>query len=184
MNTPEQLLSRLIVPRLEDLPYWTSPPIQFVYESAQAVVAGSYDWADPANPLTPNRPLLDNALYFFRSISLAADIAEQDYEANIVSAFVPQFQMYLASDAKAVLFREPIVMNKYYQNFDYRFLWSAARGANQLFASFVGTMAQGPSLVGKGSITLKAIISAQEIVDEHFIELFRHASYPHAKEGN
>lgn len=181
MTPLETIGRRLIVPRIEDLPYWSSPPIQFVYESTAALNAGAYTWTDQPSVLTPQRPLVDNAVYFFRSISLVANIAELDFESNILSAppRVPvQFYMYLTSDSQAVLFREPIVMNKYYQQFDYRLVWSRAKGANQLLAAFTGIVAQGPTLIGKASITLKAVVSAQEIVDERFNTMLRDASYP------
>jgi hypothetical protein len=69
-------------------------------------------------------------------------------------------------------------MNKYYQQFDYRLVWSRAKGANQLLGAFTGSILQGPALIGKTSITLKAIISAQEIVNEQFNALLRDKSYP------
>jgi hypothetical protein len=168
--------SRLVVPRIEDLPYWDSPPIQFVYESTANLLGGSYYWNDLPTLFTPDRPLVDNAVYFFRSVSLIAEIDEIDFESNITAA--PQFYTFLTADAKSVLFREPIVMNKYYTQFDYRLVWSRARGANQLMGAFTGALLQGPALIGKTSITLKGIISAQEIVNEQFNELLRQKSYP------
>lgn len=177
MKDCQALLNRLIVPRLEDLPYWSSPPIQFVYESTAALAAGSYYWNDAPSALTPARPLIDNAVYYFRSISLAADITELDFEANMTTT--PNFYTFLTADAMAVLFREPILMNMYYQQFDYRLVWARARGANTLLAAFTGTLLQGVNLIGKNSITLKAVISAQEIVDDDFNEMFRQHSYPH-----
>jgi hypothetical protein len=42
-----------------------------------------------------------------------------------------------------------------------------------LFCSFNGSLLQGAGLVGKASITLKAIISAQEVVDDTFISMFK-----------
>jgi hypothetical protein len=167
----------LAVPRLEDLPYWTSPPIQFVYESEATLALGLYTWDDAASVLTPDRPILPNALYFFRNISLAADIAELDYHGAIVTT--PQFFTFLESDARAVLFREAITMNKYYENFDYRLTWSSGSGQEQLYAAFRGVLLQTPPLIGKTSITLKAIISAQGIVDDHYINLFK-KEYPSA----
>jgi hypothetical protein len=163
------------VPRAEDLPYWTSPPIQFVYESTATLSVGAYDWNDPSTPLTPNRPIQNNALYFFRSITLAADVEQLDYTANI--ATTPQFFMFKESDGDAVLFREPISMVSFFQNFDYRFWWQSHRSNDVLKAAFVGSLVQGPALIGKTSITLKAIISAQEVVDENFINKFK-LKYP------
>lgn len=166
----ERLIDVTGVPRIEDLPYWDSPPIQFVYESETALALGSYTWADAASALTPDRPLIDNALYYFRHISLAADVSELDFTANIVTT--PLFYTFRQSDAKTVLFREPIQMNKFYNDFDYRFAWKSQKGSDQLFAAFRGVLVQGAAFIGKASITLKAVISAQEIVGEHFIDKF------------
>jgi hypothetical protein len=163
------------VPRAEDLPYWTSPPIQFVYESTAALAVGVYDWNDQPSALTPNRPILNNALYFFRSITLTADVEQLDYTSNIATS--PAFYMFKESDSDAVMFREPILMNTFYQNFDYRFWWQSHRANDVLKAAFVGTLVQGAGLIGKTSITLKAIISAQEVVDEGFVNAFK-MKYP------
>lgn len=162
-----------VVPRIEDLPYHTSPPIEFVYESTAALSAAVYTWADNPTSLIPDRPLMENSLYFFRSITLAADIEELDFTSNITTA--PKFQMYLRGRAKAILFREPVYMVKFLQNFDYRLAWLTQHTKDQLFASFNGVLAQGAGLIGKTSITLKAIISAQEVVDEKFVRKFREA---------
>ena len=165
----------LNIPRLEDLPYWSSPPIQFVYESTATLALGNYIWNDAPTALTPNRPLIDNALYFFRNISLTADTEEFEFTTNIIT--IPEFYTFLLSDSQAVLFREPILMNKFYDQFAYRLTWQSQQGSDQLFAAFRGQLLQGPGLIGKNTITLKGVISAQEIVDENFIELFR-AKYP------
>lgn len=166
-----EALTKLQVPRAEDLPYWTSPPIQFVYESTASLSAGAYVWADNPSVLTPPRPLIDNAVYFFRNVTLTADIEVLDFTANLVTS--PEFFMFRESDSKAVLFREPIIMNTFYQNFEYRFWWASQRTDDQLFAAFRGSLVQGSGLIGKTSITLKAIVSATEVVDDKFIDLFK-----------
>lgn len=171
----EKTLQALRIPRAEDLPYWTSPPIQFVFESTANLALGSYTWADTPAAFTPQRPILINAVYYFRSITLTADCAEFDYTTNIVTT--PAFYTFLESYSDAVLFREPILMNKFYDQFTYRFFWQSYRSDDILKGGFVGSLLQGPGLVGKSSITLKAIISAQEIVDENFCNLFK-ANYP------
>ena len=158
------------IPRLEDLPYISSPPIEFTYQSTATLSLGSYTWANTPSVLTPNRPLMTNALYYFRSITLAANIDELDFTSNISS--IPQYNMYLKSNAKAILFREPIYMVKFFQNFEYRLTWLTRQQDDQLYAGFTGILLQGPGLIGKASITLTAIISAQEIVDDGYIKLF------------
>jgi hypothetical protein len=169
-------IETLAIPRVEDLPYWNSPPIQFVYESETPLSLGTYQWNDRPMPLTPNRPILDNALYFFRNITLSADISQLDYEAAILTT--PQFNAYLSGDSKTILFREPITVNRYLDQFDYRMFWMPRRGGETLLGGFRGELIQIPALIGKVNITLKAVISAQEIVNEDYIDLFTHKSYP------
>jgi hypothetical protein len=166
-------LSIPVIPRIEDMPYKTSPPIEFVYRSSAAFVAGFYTWADQPTALVPDRPLMENVLYYFRSITFSADIEELDFTSCIVT--MPQFQMYLKSNAKAILFREPVYMVKFLQNFEYRFAWLTQRSGDQLRASFNGVLNQNANLVGKTPITLTAVISAQEIVDDKFIARFKKA---------
>jgi hypothetical protein len=169
-------LDAVSVPRVEDLPYWVSPPIQFVYESNATLSLGTYTWNDAPTPLTPDRPLLSNAMYFFRSISLSADLSELDYETALTVN--PQFYTFLRGDSKAILFREPIQFNKFYNQFDYRMFWIPRRGNDQLLGAFRGTLVQTPALIGKVTIELKAVISAQEIVHTDFIKQFTNNPFP------
>jgi len=160
-----------LVPRIEDLPYYTSPPIEFIYRQTASFTAGVYPWVSGPAAMIPNRPIMPNTIYYFRSLTLTADIEEQVFTANIVA--VPQFQTYLKSRAGSPLFREAIYMGNFTQNFDYRLAWKTQQDADQLFASWNGTLGQNADLVGVGSITLTAVISAQEIVDDEFIALFK-----------
>lgn len=171
-----QAVRGLYIPRAEDLPYWGSPPIQYVYESTAILSAGFYTWDDEPSVLAPDRPVRPNVLYFFRNISMASDIEELDFTSAIVTT--PQFNTHLVSDAKAPLFREPLLMNKYFDQFDYRSWWSSQQEDDQLLGTWRGTLRQIPALVGKSSITLKAIITAQEVSDEYFVNQFRTNPYP------
>lgn len=171
-----QAVRYLYVPRAEDLPYWGSPPVQYVYESTALLVAGFYTWVDAPSVLTPNRPVRPNVLYFFRNISMTADVEELDFTGAIITP--PQFNTHLLSDANAPLFREPILMNKFFDQFDYRLWWSSQQENDVLRGTWNGILAQTPALIGKASITLKAIITAQEISDEYFVNQFRTNPYP------
>jgi len=167
------------ISRLEDLPYHTSPPIEFTYKSPAVFLNGYYTWADPPTLLTPDRPLMVNSLYYFRTVTMAADIEEADFSSCIVTT--PQFQMYRRSQNKSIMFREPIYMLKFLQNFDYRKLWITQQDSDQLYASFNGVLRQNAALVGRSPINLIALISAQEIVDEGYIRKHKEA-YPHVLE--
>jgi hypothetical protein len=166
----------LNVPRMEDLPYISSPPVQFVYQSTALLNLGSYIWADIPAPLVVNRPILNNALYYFRSITLAADTEDLDFSANIIET--PGFNMYRVSDASTPLLREAVLMPCFLQQMEYRLCWMSKRGEDSLLGSFRGSLIQGPGLLGKASITLKAIVTAQEVVDKEFLALFVNHSYP------
>jgi hypothetical protein len=166
----------IAVPRIEDLPYWTSPPIQFVYEATAALILGQYTFTGALGGLAIPRPIISNSIYFFRNVTLSADIAEGDYLGAILST--PQFQIYKQSEAGISLFREPIRMSNYFQQFDYRLVWQTQSGTDQLFGSIVGVLNQTAGLIGKASVTIKAVIAAQEIIDEKFTRLFREHSYP------
>lgn len=168
------------VGRIEDLPYITSPAIQFVYQSKATLDGGGFTWADTPSPLTPNRPVHGNFAYYFRSISFSADIAGVDFNANLVET--PQFKTFLQGDQNTVIFREPILMVDYLQNFAFRQVWFPSRFDDLVSASFEGSIIQGPNLIGKNSITLTAVISAQEIVDEHFVKVLKDG-YPNAVVG-
>lgn len=158
----------LLIPRIEDMPYYHSPAIQFVYESEALLSAGVYTWQDTPSVMTPQRPIIDNAVYYFRSLTMSADISELDFTAAIVTT--PEFFTFLRGDAQVPHFREPIQMVKFFQNFTYRFLWRTQQANDIIYGAFRGTLLQTASLVGKDSITLKAVISCQEITDENFNE--------------
>lgn len=168
-------IEQLLIGRIEDLPYWTSPPVQYVYSSTAPVIGGAYTWIDPPSALTPPREVLANTAYFIRSVTTAADVSVIDYTQNIIT--VPQFSMFLEGNALQPLFREPISSPNYLVNFDFRQLWFPAREDDVLRAAWRGTINQGSGLVGKATITLTAIVSVQEIVDDQFINLLRSA-YP------
>ena len=169
-------INMLAVPRIEDLPYATSPPIQFIFESTATLVFGQYvfNGAILASPVP--RPLSSNINYYFRNVTLTADIDENDFMGAIATA--PVFQVYRQSDGNTQLFREPLRMNTYFRQFEYRLAWQTQNQGDLLSGSFAGTLTQTAALIGKASITLKAIIAAQEVIDNNFNLAFRQKSYP------
>ena len=167
------------VARAEDLPYSSSPPVQFVYRSTATLSMGNYVWDDLPSAISPARPILANVLYFFRHITLTADVSPLDFDSNVVTP--PSFYTYRLSDGgSTVLFREPVIMPTFLHAYDYRLWWKSQQSNDTLRCAFKGQVIQGPSLIGKASITLTAIISAQEVVDKNFIECFTDL-YPQIK---
>lgn len=164
-----------LIPRIEDLPYISSPPVQFTYYSEATFNLGTYEWNDSPTSLIPNRRVLKNTLYYIRSITLSANIEEADFTSCL--NVIPTFQMYKKGTQNSILFREPIYMVKYMENFDYRMTWLTQMDNDQLLAGFKGTLNQNFNLIGTSPITLTAIVSAQEITDHDFIELFKR-KYP------
>lgn len=162
-------------PSLNDIPYWTSRPVQFVYQSTAVLAAGQYTWSDSPSSLLVTRPIRQNYLYIFRAITLSADISEQDFTENVVTA--PQFMVYLQQSANAAIFREPVRMVKYFEDFPFPLAWTSQTDPDSLLASFTGQVEQGAALIGKSDITLTGIISATEVVDQNFISEFK-KNYP------
>lgn len=164
------------VPRAADIPYWGSPPVQFVYSSTETIVLGKYTFNDDPTAFAVARPILANGLYFFRNISLTADVSELDYTTNLETPL--KFYFFLKSDSKTSLYREPIQMDKFYNQFDFPFFWRRHTKDDILYGAVRGVIDQGVNLVGKTSVTVKAIISAQEITNERYVADFVKDGYP------
>ena len=168
------------VPREADIPYFTSPPVQFNFQSTATLSVGAYTWNDNTKiAFSPKRPILENALYFFRSISVIADIEELDFTSNLTTPL--QIYSFLKSDAKSPLYREPFQMDMFYRQFQFPFFWRRHMKNDQLFGAVKGVITQGPSLIGKSSITVKMIISATEVTNEGYVKDFVTDGYPTEK---
>lgn len=170
--------------RENELPYSSSPPIQFVYRSTTPLNAGKYIWNDapsslyfPISGTAGRRKILNTTLYYLRDITLTADIDEQDYvsavSANSASPdCIPYLTLHLDSRGSSSLLREPFLMSKFLQNFGYRQFFTVTQTPDELKGSFRGTLTQTPALIGKASITLSAIMSVQEITDQEYMRAF------------
>lgn len=176
--------------KLIDIPYWTSPPLVFTYRETAALMAGEYTFLIGTKAVfTPSRPIRANALYMFRTFDFAVDMAEIDYLGAIDT--LPQFSMFMQSDSAAPALREPIPLAKYFDLLPYplsilgtELLEQAYPGQNavtptqgysynRLLGSVEGVLNQTPALIGKASVTATIVLTAQEIVDEHFISDFK-----------
>lgn len=170
--------------RLIDIPYLVSPPLLFTYRQTASLAAGSYTFTNGTKAVfTPSRPIQGNVLYIFWTMDFAMDIAEQDYLGAITT--LPQFSMYLQSDASAPAFREPIPLSKYFSTMPYALailgndlLSSQAQAAqgflfNRLLGGIDGVLNQTSALLGKATVTATVVFSVQEISEAKFIAEFR-----------
>ena len=180
MNRLVSGIRTLSVPRIEDLPYNTSKPVQFVYQSTCEIgqtstggvgVAGNWIWDDRAAQMSPVRRLGENTLYFIRNVTFTADISQNDFPPAIVTA--PNFSLYKESSLEAMILREPLIMPAFLENFDYRMAVFTSDTQDQLLGAFRGQLVQTGALTGVSDITLTATISAQEIIDDSFLKSFR-----------
>lgn len=94
---------------------------------------------------------------------------------NVVNA--PAFKLYLQQQADAALFREPVRMVKFFEDFPFPATFISQADPDKILAGFSGRLDQGSSLVGKLDLRLTAIISATEISDQNFIREFT-KNYP------
>lgn len=174
-----------------DLPYFTSPPILFVYQqTANLDSSGNYVFSNQATPaaFTPNRPLNANVLYVFTDLAFSTDIAELDYAGAVTSAM--SFSMYMQSGGTTPILREMIPLLTYVP-MPYRLSVlgeqaynpamptalgggsSSAPKYNGFTGKIAGTLLQTPSLLGKASITATLVFSVQEVSDGDYIEAYR-----------
>jgi hypothetical protein len=193
----EQAMKYNQIPRITDIPFSSTNPIQFVYQSTATAAGGLYQWTDNPSALAVLRPLIVNSLYLIEEIYFAANVSEENFCAGILplqtasalaklltknnAIVMPQFQMYLQGAQNAPLFREAIAMPCFLRNFPYPKSWVTGVINDQLLASWNGTIAQAGALLGVATLTLTATVSALEIQDQAFIELFN-KNYPKASE--
>lgn len=184
--------------RLADIPYWTSPPLIFTYRQEAALQLGVYTFLASAKAVfTPSRPIRANALYVFKTLDFAFDIAEIDYMGAYTT--LPQFSMFLQSDSAAPALREPVPLSKYFVTLPYvlnilgeELLEQAYPGQNavtptqgynfnRLLGNVEGVIAQTAALMGKASLTATIVLTVQEVVDESFIAGFKALAGGHGR---
>lgn len=161
------------VARIEDLPYYTSPPIQFTYTQQAALTIGQYPFILTKAAMNNTVQLTDNSLIYIRDISFYADIDKQDYQEALKLAGgtldVPELSLYMAGNAAVPIFRNPIFLGNYFREQSYRKLIMPKFTPNNLLASIQGTLQQHAALAGVNEINITVELFCQEIVDDNFI---------------
>lgn len=160
------------------LPLLTSPPILFQYRQTADLLAGSYEFVPGKYAFTPDRELNVSAMYWFRTLTVSADVGESDYAGAIAS--IPTLSLFLQQSAQGPFLREAVQIGKYFTNLPYEKCFTihssstpaAVANAPEAIKGFTGsisgTITQTAALLGKESITLTVLIAAQEIMDDGF----------------
>lgn len=165
---------------IDEIPYWTSPPIEFVFkQSVEVNYSAHYVFPINKGDFVPNLNVLDNALYYIQTLTFAGDVAQDDYQGAILT--FPVFNLYLAGEAANPQLRNPIDLPLYFSNFTYRkfLLPRESEGnefqlaENKFQGSFQGELLQTPALTGKQELSLTMIMAVQEITDDGFVQKFK-----------
>ena len=167
--------------RIEDLPYFFSPPMQFTFTQSASLTVGIYPFTGAAVEVGNNKNLTDNTLLYIKAVSFAADIPVLDYQQAIKLAAgttdVPRFSMFLQSESRAPIFVDPIQLGDYIDDQEYKLLKMTKQDPDYLTAFFRGTLQQTAALAGIIEINLTMNVWVQAITDDNFIHGLR-LKYP------
>lgn len=170
-----------MITRIEDLPYKTSPPAQFVFTQAATLTAGTYPWTGGRAAITNEKDITDNTLIYIKALSFSADIPLVDYQQALKLAAgtvdIPRFSAFLQADSNAPIFVDPIVLHDYFNDQEYRLLIEPKQLPNAFTGFFRGTLQQTAALAGVGEINLTVQMWVQLISDDNFIAGIR-KEYP------
>ena len=163
------------VARLEDLPYYTSPPIQFTYTQSANLTLGTYPFGLAAKTVMGNNvQLTDNSLIYIRNISFYADVPKVDYQQALQllagTVDIPKLSIYMGGNTGVPILRTPIELGDYFREQDYRLLIMPKYTPNELLAAIQGTVQQTGALAGVATLNLTVEVYCQEIVDDSFID--------------
>jgi len=175
------------VGRIEDLPYYTSPPIQFTFTQQAVLNAATYPFTLAAKAaMNNNTQLTDNSLIYIRDISFHADIAILDYQEALKllagTVDIPELSIYMGGNSGVPILRNPIVLADYFREQSYRLLIMPKYTPNNLLAAVEGTLQQHAGLAGVNQINITIELYCQEIVDDNFIHAITR-KYPALNEG-
>ena len=164
------------VARIEDLPYYTSPPIQFTFVQQATLTLGQYPFVLTKAVMGNTVQITDNSLIYIRDMSFSADISLLDYQTSLKLATgltdIPRFSLYMGGDGGVPIFRNPIELANYFREQSYRKVIMPKYTPNQLLGSVQGTLQQHAGLAGVNEINITMELYCQEIVDDNFIKEF------------
>lgn len=170
------------IPRIEDLPYYTSPPMQFTFTQSATLTLGQYPFLPVKATLGNNKNITDNTLLYLKAITFSADIPLLTYQEAIKLSTgltdIPRFSMFLQSEGGgAPVFIDPIQLGDYFNDQEYKKLILAKQLPNRISGFFEGTLQQTANLAGINEINLTMNIWVQSITDDDFINALK-TRYP------
>lgn len=170
------------VTRLLDIPFWTSPPLQFTFSQTAEIEAGQYNFEGAGQEMVGNKNINDNTLILINTMSFSASIPREVYQealalTTLPNTFIPNFNMFLESGRNAPVLRDPVELNDYFVSQVFTQLIDPKVTPNRLSAFFRGTLQQTAALAGISEITLNIQIFCQEITDDNFIQAVK-KGYP------
>ena len=154
------------VPRISDLPLYSSPPIKYVFEQTVTLAAGLYTFVLARADFTPAKDINPGTMLYIRNMSFSCDIPEQDYIDAMTTTL--QFHMFMRGDASAPAFKNPLSLTKY-DTFPWEQLIYPNKANNRLRASYRGVLTQTAALAGVLTVTATIEMFVQEITDRKFI---------------
>lgn len=173
---------------IQRLPYWTSPPMQFSLTQQAILSAGTFQFLQSAggNPVTPadlanNKNITENSMILIYDFSFAADIPVLDYQQALQlgagTTDIPNFNLFLKSDAGSPQLKDPIELYNYIDKQQYILALTPKISDNAFRGFFRGSLQQTAALAGLNEINFTINFYAQEIVDDNYIHTFKQ-NYP------
>ena len=170
-----------IIARIEDLPYWDSPPFQFTFTQKASLTLGQYPFLRTRTELKPQTNITDNILLYFKSISFSADIPKNDYQQALQLAGgtndIPEFYAFLSNDANAIIFENPLQLNDYFNDQEFKFLKAPKQLPNKFTGFIDGKLQQTAALAGVDAVNITIQMFGQSISDDNFIAALKR-DYP------
>lgn len=177
-------LSNLV--RIEDLPYYTSPPMQFTFVQKADLTLGEYPFTAGRATIGNNKNITDNTLLYIKAMTFSADIPILHYQEALQLATgdtdIPRFSVFLQSDSNAPIFIDPIQLSDYFDDQEYKKLVLPKQFPNRMSAFFRGTLQQTGNLAGVTEINLTINLWVQQISDDTFINGLK-KKYPDLMNG-
>lgn len=173
-----------LIARIGDIPYTSSPPMQFSLTLSAVLSNGNFEFFDVAggtplgrSELAGSKNITENSLIVIKDFSFAADIPILDYQQSLVAGTIPNFNLFLTSDAGAPQFKDPIQLPNYMDKQQYILALTPKVSENAFTGFYRGSFPQTAATAGLNTIDFTINFYAVEVVDDNYIAAFK-KNYP------